>query len=713
MIAFVEITVTFAAVLALCVFAASRLRLPAGAAPLAVLCLSSLWYALMGCLNLLIPAGVVWFACAAGALAWCVVRRGQLRVRELVTPASVFFVLASLAVIVLFAVRQPVFMEWDEFSFWGIAPKVVKETNQLYTVAPTEMRVISYAPGLVMLDYLFQFLGSAFVPWKVYAAYDILFFAIFAAGLACLERRNWHVAVLGGTFLTLLPYLLTVYMRNIYVDTTYMSSYADVPMGLLFGASLALYFTTREKTPAVLVTACAAIAMTCMSKEMGFALALIAAALICFDLLFVQKKEAVALGRVQGLPVKAGWCAALGASAVVPYVGWVLYRSALTGTSATELGGDQNMSMFQMLFTGIRELLGIGRTERFSRVMGRMWQEFYSTSMSEFRVGALDAQGGIGKYLNGSGMIIVAVILAMLALAWICAGKGRRAGIGWFALWSSLGFAAFYIFTGFTYIYVFHEWQELSDYNRYIYPYYIGWMLTAAVLLCWALRGGRGRILGMGALAALTLFACLRTVSFVQPQLSVVDYPDSYFAGRLRGIETVEQAKSVIREDDKVFYVSIGDDGGDWFRDYYEFYPEVTLDYSFGGGTLAAAMDENLFRDENELGIERYCEASRMQWDEQTALAYAVPGILAMPDYFTEEQSSYYTTHGLTPQVLCRYLTDTGCTVLYLDQIDVVFRTAYGHLFDDGLASGARVYRIEGQGDAMHFVPVPEGGALE
>ena len=84
-----------------------------------------------------------------------------------------------------------------------------------------------------------------------------------------------------------------------------------------------------------------------------------------------------------------------------------------------------------------------------------------------------------------------------------------------------------------------------------------------------------------------------------------------------------------------------------------------------------------------------------------------------MPDYFTGEQCEYYTTHGLSPEVLCRYLADTGCTALYLDAIDGAFAGAYGHLFEDGLSSGARVYRIEGGAQDMRFVPVPEGGLRE
>ena len=94
---------------------------------------------------------------------------------------------------------------------------------------------------------------------------------------------------------TLLPYLITVYYRGIYVQTMYMSAYADIPMGLLFGAGLALYFAPEKKTPAVLTARGAGRdGVVSVAKDMGFALCLVAAAIICFDLLFVQEGASVA-----------------------------------------------------------------------------------------------------------------------------------------------------------------------------------------------------------------------------------------------------------------------------------------------------------------------------------------------------------------------------------------------------------------------------------
>lgn len=680
MTAFLEIFVTFACVCGLALFAVGKLRLPAGIAPLAVLCATMVWYTGFACADGIFLGGVLWFAAAALAIVWCVRHRKSFAKQQIVTPSVVFFLVMSLAVLVLFAIRQPTFMEWDEFSFWGIAAKVVKETGRLYTFEPGGMMVVTYVPGLIMLDEAFQFLGASFAAWKVFAAYDILLFAVFAAALAGLERKHWHLAALGAVSMGMLPYLMSVYYRVIYVQTNYMNAYADIPMGLLFGAALAVYFLQEEKSAGVLATAALALMATGMTKDMGMAMALIAAAVICFDLLFLQPKNSVRLGKkLPGLAVKLGWCAALMVSAVLPYVVWSMHKAAVLNVSPTDVGGARNMDMVTMVVTGIKELLGIGRTAYFSEIMGEMGYAFFHTKHTMFSYGA---ESGIGGYLNGAGYLVVLVILGLLAVAFLCTEKGRRKTIGWFTLWSALGFAAFYIFTGFTYVYVFNEWQArgLSDYNRYIFPYYLGWMLAALGFLATALKGKRGKVLGAGTLAAFTLFSCMRTVTFIQPQLSVVDYPETYFAGRNKGIAQIERAKTVLEPQDKVFYIAYPDNGLAWFMAYYEFYPDFMLDYSFGGGHQA--------------------------FDGETLTWRAIPA------GFTQEEGEYFTSRPMTPELWCEYLETTGATALYLEKIDETFKAKYGYLFDDGLENAARVYRVAGAGKDMHFVPVPEGGML-
>lgn len=678
LIAFLEILITFAALLALCLFVHAEMGLASGAAPLFVLCGTMIWYSVLGSVHLLFLAGVLWFLAALAAAFWLWKRRKTLDPREIFSPAFVYFVLASLAVLVVFAVRRPVFVEWDEFSFWGIAAKVVKTENQLYTYNPGGMRATTFVPGLIMLDYAFQFLGSAFVPWKVYAAYDMLYFAVFAAAFSMLRRRQWYLAVPAAAVLTLTPFLMTVYYRDIYVRTVYMNAYADIPMGLLFGAGLVLYFAPRKKTPGVLLGTLLAITATCIAKDMGFALCLIAAAIVCFDLIFLEKED-VPFFRLKGLWGRLCWCAALVAAPVAAFLGWAAHMAAVLDVNRFDVGGAENMGMVQMVVTGLCELVGIGRTEKFTQIMQSMRRALYTVRMTMFSLGGETSR--IGGLLNGSGAIVMAVLLTIFLAAFLLGDKRMKHRTAWVFLWSTLGFAAFYIFTGFTYVYVFKDsfGYELGDYNRYVYPYYIGWFVLAVSMLCASLKNTAPG--GLGALFLLALCGgCIwRADAFLQPQLSVLDYPETLYLGRREQEANAAAAKQYLTADDRIFFVSFAPFGLGWFQYYYEFYPDVFVDYSFGSGP------------EFTPGTIRRADA--------------------LPDFFTGEQVEYFSTQPFTGEVWCEYLRASGCTAVFMDEWDENFVRDYGYLFSDGLKSGAQLYLIEDTGAQMRFVPAGGEGA--
>ena len=57
MAAFIEILITLAALLALCLFVHVKTGLASGAAPLAALCGTMIWYSVLGSVHLLLLAG--------------------------------------------------------------------------------------------------------------------------------------------------------------------------------------------------------------------------------------------------------------------------------------------------------------------------------------------------------------------------------------------------------------------------------------------------------------------------------------------------------------------------------------------------------------------------------------------------------------------------------------------------------------------------------
>ena len=128
--------------------------------------------------------------------------------------------------------------DFDELSLWATAVKITKVNNDLYATAELGTPwAATQNPGLPLLAYFFQFLGD-YADWKIYVCYDILYFSVFAAVVGAIPRSKWRVAVPMAAALWCVPFFFTNYNHTIYLTTTYMTSYGDVPAGLVFGLSL-------------------------------------------------------------------------------------------------------------------------------------------------------------------------------------------------------------------------------------------------------------------------------------------------------------------------------------------------------------------------------------------------------------------------------------------------------------------------------------------
>ena len=67
-------------------------------------------------------------------------------------PGVVLFLVASVAMLVFLAIRQPLMSEWDEFSFWGISKHLLNIKDQLYTYYKSSMIGNSTPPTLAVLS---------------------------------------------------------------------------------------------------------------------------------------------------------------------------------------------------------------------------------------------------------------------------------------------------------------------------------------------------------------------------------------------------------------------------------------------------------------------------------------------------------------------------------------------------------------------------------
>lgn len=654
-----SVLIALAVLFLLCAFLTLRGGLHASLAPLTALGLIAAWLTAAGMLDCLLPGMVVLWAGSVLLGGWALlpVRGRRPDLRALLSPGAMLFWAMAIAFAVYFSVRQPMATGYDELSLWATAVKVTKEDNRLYSLATLGTPwPVTQNPGLPLLSYFFQFLGS-YADWKIYLAYDVLAFAVYAAVLGATGFRQYRTAVPLAAICWCAPWFLTVYNHTIYLDTTYMTAYGDVSAGLVMGGAVALWLALR-RTGGPWWAVLPVLALAANIKANTFVLSLVAAGLIAVDAwLFAGGRR---LLRRTGF---AGLCFA--APMAVYYFWNVRYVGMLVAKSAAEGGtGETSQPLSAIVVNGIRILLGqpvegfyAERQDQFLESVSAMGHQFWT------------ADGKLS--MIGQGRNVVLLIAVLFVLAALAGGRAVRRRTGCMAVLSLICFGGYNLELALSYGFIFKAGQGLLvDYNRYIYTYYIGWFIIALAWLSTALQEQPPRravqLTGQGAVLALAAVMLLRLHSMVLPQLSVLGFSDSEFADRKTARAEAARVCACLQPDDRVFYVSQGDNGEGWFSAVFDFYP-ILVDYSGVGATQEGGG-----------------------------------GTFGLPELEPESGVKQRYYHPYTAQRFDETLRGNGCTVLYLQKIDDIFVESYASLFTDGLAAAQDgetvLYRVTDQG---------------
>ena len=642
---FIFTLISFAAVVFVALFISIKCKISTALTPFVSTCFSMMLLSAFGCFGLVKLGGYIYFALALAAAVAVIfaVKKDTDCLAQLATPGFAFFTCASLFVIVLFAIKQPMFISWDEFSFWGTSIKLVKISDEMYTTAQIGWSwAATQKPGLIMNAYLYEFFGS-YQEWRACAGTDVLMFSAVSALTAYFTGKNWHKAVPFMVVGFLTPFAFSLYGTIYAPSNVYMTVMADLPMGMIFGGVLCLYFSLKDKAKGIWAV-CLALATLTFIKDTAFAIAMVAAVIICADIVLVQKEcDFFGIKRFLGKIIN---CAFVFVTPVVLFLLWTVYLGVVLSVDATgNVGGSEEMSMVGMMVEGVKQLLGIGVTEKFSDVMGRMYQSYFGMSLT----------------VLGTGFRLTIICLVLCLIALLTAAETRqKISCALFAFLSTAGFVIYYIFIGFCFVFVFKEAEAstLMSYERYVYPYYIGWFLTSVMLVAQSVAQKKQKLFGLGraAVFAIILLMVVRLSSILIVGYTFVDYDRNFMNDRYEQQRKSADIVEYIGEtDQKIFFIGQGDDGNKWFRYSSQLLP-LQLAYSYGGGTIC------------------------------------------LPDAEILDDSPYYIK--ITPKELLEYIKDNDCGYVFVETNDEFLTEGFGHLFSDNLSNCGYgiscLYRVNG-----------------
>lgn len=671
--AYLDIVLALTAIFGLCVFFTLRAGLHAALAPLCTLSVYTTVLTLTGVAGVLYPAalalyGVSW-ALGGWALAAAVRARraapvpaptapaGEPRclMARLLPPGALVFWLLAISFALYFAWRQPMFSQYDEYSFWGTAAKLTSTQDVLYTEAEIGWPwQATQNCGLIVMSYFVQLFGQ-FAAWKVHLAFDLVLFACFAAVVGGMEWKHYSMAFPAAVACWLTPYVFSVAGQQIYVCPVYMLAYGDIQAGVMFGGAVAFWLALRqEKGPfwAILPV----LTFTANIKANTFVLSLAAAGIIAVDLVLF------APGRPwkKGLPVRLAKAAGAFAGPVMIYLVWnVWYVQKLTAQNSASGGlGDTSQALTTVALNGIKMLLGLpvtdyyeARRERFHRSAAQIWAAFFDRPIT----------------MLGTGFVVV--LLLGLMLLWVLVlMPGWREKLRLTVLWGlvTVCFGGYNLMLLLSYAFIFNEstGDGLVDYSRYLYAYYMGWFLLTLAMLCLAARLARWKLPGGLSLLALACSFLVGFHTYLAPELTVVGYNDGEFAEARICAQQVENVMQAIEADPgrtcaadtaRIFLIDQGDSGEQWFQYSYEFLPAMlkygNLTLGGGGGT------------------------------------YGTPELY--------DGTTYY--HAYTAQAFWEYVSE-NCDYLFILDIDQTFLDSYSQLFigqsRESTPRGMAVYRV-------------------
>lgn len=659
------------AVWVLCAFLADRFRLNAALLPLPVLAGVVVWLFVCGLAGLLRLGGALVYLAAAAAFVWLAAKRRLAgAARRLAVPGFAFFAAAGLLFFVLFAATKPMFIAWDEFTFWGAACKATKLGNALHAAAPGNVQAGSYNPGMMLLVYFFQFFGKGFSEWSAFFAYDALFAAALSAVAAPLSSKRWPTAAVLLAACFLLPWFFSAPgvggISNIYVNAM-----GDLPLAFVFGGSMCLYISLHRR-PAGAVLLAVSLGLLTLIKDMGLAYSLIVAGLACADWLFAEGWPSF-----KRLAKTLGLGAALAGPVLALFWAWSNYYAAATGASKVTVGSEEQVGYFGMLAGGLAQLLGLTeRTEKFKTLAGLMAGSVTSVPVC----------------LLGGGAAALAVIFALLAVAF-AALPGRRRRVAQFGALGLLCFGVFLLFHLFLYVYVLSEQEayQLKDYIRYIGPYYLGWALAAAGLLALAAAEGAlpraTRLAGLGFLAGVCLLVGLRG----RPAAGFWNMPHTLYDERQDVAARAATVNPLLDWNDTVLLISQGDKAYRW--NYYAYELNAHLGRGFGGFGYGPGVEK---------GGTGWWDTTHMN------IVNPVDAGEGRPEVY-----DYQTV--CTAEDLRRFLLDRRYTHLLVDTSDGYFAISVAGAFGvtdlpDQRTGQVYLFEIQYEGDTVSWVPV-EGGA--
>lgn len=341
------------------------------------------------------------------------------------------------------------FINWDEFSHWGIVVKHMYSLDALGSIHGSRLLFPDYFPGISLFEYLFTRASSVFVEYPVFVASNFLFFSMAATFIKKIDVRS----VLFIMVFTASPLLIGLsssieFFSNILVD---------ILMGCIFGFSLVVYAHYRHNVNDVFaaILFSTSLAILTISKDIGIVLALLAVAVCALDTALFNREKFRQVFANKDIRKIAKRFILLTMPLIAIVIPWLLYKINLK--LAGVHSSWQNVNIGNLLTGDLREYQ--------LSVIKNFWRNFFNAPYYPMPV---------SFFWSMVSLLVILMLWSIFIKNRIVAKRALTVGSSLF-----IGSIIYGLLIMTLYVLIFSEYEaaRLASYERYMATYLTGFMI--------------------------------------------------------------------------------------------------------------------------------------------------------------------------------------------------------------------------------------------
>lgn len=577
--------------------------------------------------DLLLPVSILCIAAILGVNIYFLLRHGC---KAWFADARKYFSLpvwlcniTSALFALIYTIQKPFFYYWDEYSFWGISARVVKEANRLYSIGESSLHDMRHLPsGNAILSYFFQLFSHEFADYKLLLSYCFLFFAVFALAAEVVIHYNKSVrqGIVIYFAMLLTPFLSVFHLPDADYSTlsyAYATSMSDFTIPVVF-IGVVLMYLIKPKSLWFL----APLGYLVTVKNTSIFFAFLAGLVIC-SFILLNKAD----NRLQIIKRLLICCVII----FIPVLVFFSWSQHIKHYTVPPIEGKYDLSAKLDVPPSTRLATApVPHEERFVEVLQSMKQDFNNEKITTL---APDK--------------ILVVLLFIIGVASVfLANKGNRLSIALITTGLAVGCLVYCI----TISYFIADFGDgMVEYPRYMTSYYFAWIYLSFTLLVLCLNGkelvAQAVILGATLLGASALYN-------TNVEYTAIGAPQNAYEISLKLTKELAQAKTVIKNGDRVFLVMLDQDTVTFFYYRYNLMPAIVsvdtkntgIDFSINFRTNVKSTDKRTYYN------------------------------VASPQVFTDVMRDYFD-------------------YIYVVTPDVEFHDGYSDLFSDGMQNN-KLYKV-------------------